>query len=130
MFKKIKNKAIVFSVIALYALVLFSFVTSPTTYSKAIPTIQNHLNSTETAGKHETIQQQSDVQYLNNEFAEIEESEEDDKDEKAFEFDFAPNSTYSLFSLVHQRFKNKTSYSKADEISAVPTFILLCTYRI
>ena len=128
--KKLKNKASLLSAIALYAFISFSFIFSPVLDSKASSLLPTDLSSAQFISSQQVIQQQSDVKDLNNELAEIRENEEDDKDEKSLHFDFAENSTYSLFSLVHQRFKSSSIYSDADNFSAVPAFILLCTYRL
>lgn len=127
MLKKTKYIAFISSVIILYVFIFFSFILlsgSESTFTSPLQS-ENQFIFPE-----EIIQQQSTVHDINTEFAEIREKEEDDKDEKHLNFEFIQNSAYSLFSLIHQRFKSKLYSSNADKISALPTYILLCTYRL
>ncbi len=128
--KKIKDTATVLGVITLYAFLSISFILSPVSESKASSVSLNDFNSIPSVFTHESIQQQSDVENISNEVAEIRENEEDDKHDELFHFNFIPNSSYSLVALVHQRFKNNTSHFHKEVVSIIPSYILFCTYRI
>ncbi len=128
--KKIKDTANVLSISSLYAILFLSFVLFPNPDSKASLSPSNEITSYEATAHQETISQKTDFQNIISEIAEIRENEEDDKHEELFPIGFISNSSYSLVSLVHQRFKNNTSYSHTDNLSVVPDYILFCTYRI
>ncbi len=127
---KMKNKATLWSILVLQALLFSSFVFYSLAETKVSQNFTNEFQSVESFGKSESMQQKSDVEDSENIFAELRENEEDEQDEKTFALDYNASSNYVSYSLVHQRFKNTCAHFNTEVISDIPDFLLHGNFRL